>query len=77
MGKVTTRLRRRTPAQRIEAQTFLPAKLKDAEGIQQNMPVSEEWRSAIDEGRVSAHLSGFLGGNRAGAGSCNGQSDLP
>jgi hypothetical protein len=34
-------------------------------GIQQNIPVSEEWRSAIEQGRVSAHLSGFLGGNRA------------
>jgi hypothetical protein len=34
-------------------------------GIQQNIPVGEEWRDAIDQGRVAAHLSGFLGGNRA------------
>ncbi len=33
-------------------------------GIQQNIPINEEWRSAIDEGRVVAHFSAFLGGNR-------------
>ena len=33
-------------------------------GIQQNIPINEEWRSAINEGRVAAHLSAFLGGNR-------------
>jgi len=34
-------------------------------GIQQNIPINEEWRGAINEGRVAAHLSAFLGGNRA------------
>lgn len=31
-------------------------------GIQESIPVDREWRQAIEEKRVVAHLSGFLGG---------------
>jgi hypothetical protein len=31
-------------------------------GIRQDIPVDREWNRAIEEGRVDAHLSGFLGG---------------
>jgi hypothetical protein len=43
---------------------FASERLGTPSGIQQNIPINEEWRSAIDEGRVGAHFSAFLGGNR-------------
>jgi hypothetical protein len=32
-------------------------------GVQQTIRIDREWRQAIEQGRVDAHLSGFLGGN--------------
>ena len=44
------------------SQLFASGDLHTPSGIQQDIPVDRKWRLAIDDGRVDAHVSGFVGG---------------